>query len=63
MAFGRPCCSTSRSPWVFAGHAALAGLIVSGIVLALQVLLQPGEVVKGGVAAGKTILVTLAGKP
>jgi len=43
--------------------AVLAGLIVSGIVLALQVLLQPGEAVKGGVAAGKTILVALAGKP
>jgi hypothetical protein len=39
--------------------AVLAGLIVSGIVLALQVLLQPGKAVEGGVATGKMSVVTL----
>ena len=34
--------------------AALAGLVVSGIVVALQVTLQPGKAVNGGTAAGPT---------
>jgi hypothetical protein len=43
--------------------AVLAGLIVSGIVLGLQVFLQPGKAVKGGVAAGKMSLIAPAGRP